>query len=330
VAIAGVHFITGFAFVVASFVMAAIERTKQLNRVLIHFYRWFPPFNFGEGLINLSKLDFEADFRGKAQNPFKWEVLGRPLLLMLLEAGFFLAVTIAIDRDVIRLVWSWLGGFWKRHVPRVPASYRHLASQIAPMVFEDAPSGRTSKPQEDADVAAERSRVESGAADDDIVLVKNLSKTYVISSQPPKLAVADLCLGIPPGQCFGFLGVNGAGKTTTLSILTGDQKPTSGTGFINGFSVLDQLPDVQRQIGYCPQFDPLLDLMTGREHLRMYARLKGVKEEGLEGSVVKLLDAVGLAKYADKVSGSYSGGNKRKLSLAIALVGEPRAIFLGE
>lgn len=310
--------------------MAAIERTKDLNRVLIHFYRWFPPFNFGEGLINLSKLDFEADFRGKTPNPFEWQVLGRPLVLLLLEAALFLAVTVAIERDVAQLVVATLARLWKRHVaPRVSAQYRHLASQIAPLAFEEA-AKRADVAAEDADVAAERSRIESGAADDDIVLVKNLRKVYTVSGQLPKIAVADLCLGIPSGQCFGFLGVNGAGKTTTLSVLTGDLKPTSGTAFITGFSVLNQLPDVQRQIGYCPQFDPLLDLMTGREHLRMYARLKGAREAGLERSVEKLLDAVGLSKYADKVSGSYSGGNKRKLSLAIALVGDPRAVFLGE
>lgn len=69
-------------------------------------------------------------------------------------------------------------------------------------------------------------------------------------------------------------GVNGAGKTTTMAMLTGDLKPTAGDAFVNGSSILLNLPAVQQQIGYCPQFDPLLDLMTGREHLRMFARLK--------------------------------------------------------
>jgi ABC-type multidrug transport system ATPase subunit len=80
------------------------------------------------------------------------------------------------------------------------------------------------------------------------------------------------------------------------------------------------LAAAQKQIGYCPQFDPLLDLMTGREHLRMYAILKGVPKGDVTEAVNTLVQAVGLQKYVDRVAGAYSGGNKRKLALAIALV----------
>lgn len=123
--------------------------------------------------------------------------------------------------------------------------------------------------------------------------------------------------------------MNGAGKTSTLSMLTGDIKPTSGDAFVNGYSVIADLPIVQKQIGYCPQFDPLLDLMTAREHLQMYAILKGVPEKAVNAAVDEMLEAVGLQKYADTVAGSYSGGNKRKLSLAIALVCRCSALVIG-
>jgi ABC-type multidrug transport system ATPase subunit len=103
-------------------------------------------------------------------------------------------------------------------------------------------------------------------------------------------------------------------------MLSGDIKPTSGDAFINGHSVLTDLHGVRKHIGYCPQFDPLLDLMTGREHLCMYARLKGVPKKMVNDIVDEVLIAVGLRKYADVVAGVYSGGNKRKLALAIALV----------
>lgn len=114
--------------------------------------------------------------------------------------------------------------------------------------------------------------------------------------------------------------MNGAGKTTTLSILSGDIKPTSGDAFITGSSVLTELAGAQKQMGYCPQFNPLLDLMTAREHLHMYASLKGVPEESVGEVVSELVEAVGLESHVDRVVGSYSGGNKRKLALAIALV----------
>ena len=105
-----------------------------------------------------------------------------------------------------------------------------------------------------------------------------------------------------------------------LSILSGDIRPTSGEAYINGHSVLQNLAAAQKQIGYCPQFDPLLDLMTVREHLHMYANLKGVPKEDVKEAVNILVEVVGLQKYVDRVAGAYSGGNKHKLVLAIALV----------
>jgi len=142
--------------------------------------------------------------------------------------------------------------------------------------------------------------------------------------------VKDLSLGIPAGECFGFLGVNGAGKTTTMSILTGDFPPTSGKATIHGFDVVTQLDKVRLEVGYCPQFDPLLDLMTSREHLTMFARLRGLPESRVPSIVNELLDRLGLKAFADQVTEGYSGGTKRKLSLGIALVGNPSVVFLDE
>lgn len=83
-------------------------------------------------------------------------------------------------------------------------------------------------------------------------------------------------------QCFGFLGVNGAGKTTTFKMLTGDTHVTSGDATVNTYSIIDQIRKVNQSIGYCPQFDALDDLLTGREHLKFYASLRGVPSEYLD------------------------------------------------
>lgn len=112
--------------------------------------------------------------------------------------------------------------------------------------------------------------------------------------------------------------------------MSGDTKPTSGDVFITGNSVLSKLPASQKQIGYCPQFNPLLDLMTAREHLHMYASLKGVPSQSVRKVVTDLVQAVGLEKYVDQLAGSYSGGNKRKLALCIAMIGDPAVLFLDE
>jgi ABC-type glutathione transport system ATPase component len=129
-----------------------------------------------------------------------------------------------------------------------------------------------------------------------------------------KHAVRGLSLAVPKGETFGFLGINGAGKTTTLSILTGDLLKTRGAALVNGADVGD--PSTQRSIGYCPQEDPLLDLMTGEETLLLFARLKGVgggDEKVLVRTARGLLKKVGLLKFKDEPCGGYSGGMKRKL-----------------
>eukprot|EP00002_Diphylleia_rotans_P008604 TRINITY_DN1856_c0_g1_i6.p1 TRINITY_DN1856_c0_g1~~TRINITY_DN1856_c0_g1_i6.p1 ORF type:complete len:270 (-),score=65.11 TRINITY_DN1856_c0_g1_i6:171-980(-) len=113
-------------------------------------------------------------------------------------------------------------------------------------------------------------------------------------------------------------------------MLSGDFRPTSGNVWLRGHSVLEDKMDVYKVISLCPQFDPLLDLMTGREHLRLFGKLKGIPDDKLEQVVKNMLVLLGLNEHADKLSFSYSGGNKRKLSLGIALLGDPKVIFLDE
>ena len=115
-----------------------------------------------------------------------------------------------------------------------------------------------------------------------------------------------------------------------MSILTGDFAPSSGDGFLNGSSVTTELGSVRRIVGYCPQFDPLLGYMTATETLVMFGRLKGVPEGVLTPLVTELIERVGLHDFKDCLCGGYSGGNKRKLSLAIALIGRPKVVFLDE
>ena len=145
-----------------------------------------------------------------------------------------------------------------------------------------------------------------------------------------RVAVDRLSLRIRRGERFGLLGVNGAGKSTTLKVLCGDHPPTAGSVTVCGHDVSANLRRVQRVLGYCPQFDPLLELMTGRETTRMYAALKGVPPRDVDAAAAAVLRGVGLAKFADAPCGTYSGGNKRKLSLAVALVGGPRVLLLDE
>uniref|UniRef100_A0A3Q3GMJ2 ATP-binding cassette, sub-family A (ABC1), member 3b n=1 Tax=Labrus bergylta TaxID=56723 RepID=A0A3Q3GMJ2_9LABR len=186
---------------------------------------------------------------------------------------------------------------------------------------------------EDRDVADERKRVwECQPMVESMVgsplVMQELSKVY--SSGQNLLAVDRLSLAVGKGECFGLLGFNGAGKTTTFKMLTGDETVTSGDAFIDGYSILRDIKKVQQRIGYCPQFDAVLDHMTGRETLCMYARLRGIPERYVSGCVENVLRSLLLEPHADKLVRSYSGGNKRKLSAGMALIGGPPVIFLDE
>uniref|UniRef100_A0AAZ3NUA3 ABC transporter domain-containing protein n=1 Tax=Oncorhynchus tshawytscha TaxID=74940 RepID=A0AAZ3NUA3_ONCTS len=159
---------------------------------------------------------------------------------------------------------------------------------------------------EDEDVAAERERIYNGGNKSDI------------------LQIRDLC------KCFGLLGVNGAGKTTTFKMLTGDTDVSSGEATVSGYSILSDMLDVHQNMGYCPQFDAIDDLLTGREHLYLYARLRGVPESDISRVADWGIQKLGLSEYAGRCAGTYSGGNKRKLSTAIAMIGCPALVLLDE
>uniref|UniRef100_A0A673NG98 ATP-binding cassette sub-family A member 3-like n=1 Tax=Sinocyclocheilus rhinocerous TaxID=307959 RepID=A0A673NG98_9TELE len=193
--------------------------------------------------------------------------------------------------------------------------------------------GEESLQPEDRDVAEERKRVlECQPVVESMVgsplILQELSKVY--SGWQSLLAVDRLSLAIGKGECFGLLGFNGAGKTTTFKMLTGDESITSGDAFIDGYSILQDVKKVQQRIGYCPQFDAVLDHMTGRETLSMYARLRGIPEKYVTACVENVLRSLLLEPHADKLVRSFSGGNKRKLSAGMALIGGPPVIFLDE
>uniref|UniRef100_A0A5F8GYL7 ABC transporter domain-containing protein n=1 Tax=Monodelphis domestica TaxID=13616 RepID=A0A5F8GYL7_MONDO len=146
----------------------------------------------------------------------------------------------------------------------------------------------------------------------------------------PVLAVNNISLAIMRGECFGLLGFNGAGKSTTFKMLTGDETISSGNAYFSGVSISSQIRTVQRRISYCPQLDALLDYMTGRELMYMYARLWGIPENHIKHYVKNMLKALLLESNADKLIRNLSGGNKRKLSTCISLIGRPSVVFLDE
>ncbi|XP_004559443.1 phospholipid-transporting ATPase ABCA3 [Maylandia zebra] len=238
--------------------------------------------------------------------------VGRFLVAFSVQGVVFIILLFVIELQCIHTLWRLFTSLFRRS-KKVP-----MATALLP---------------EDRDVADERKRVlECQPIIESMVgsplILQELSKVY--SSGESLLAVDRLSLAVGKGECFGLLGFNGAGKTTTFKMLTGDESVTSGDAFIDGYSIRRDIKKVQQRIGYCPQFDAVLDHMTGRETLSMYARLRGIPEKYVSGCVENVLRSLLLEPHADKLVRSYSGGNKRKLSAGMALIGGPPVIFLDE
>eukprot|EP01029_Cantina_marsupialis_P023808 TRINITY_DN5_c0_g1_i2.p1 TRINITY_DN5_c0_g1~~TRINITY_DN5_c0_g1_i2.p1 ORF type:complete len:1881 (-),score=659.99 TRINITY_DN5_c0_g1_i2:186-5828(-) len=143
-------------------------------------------------------------------------------------------------------------------------------------------------------------------------------------------AVKELSLNMKMGETFCLLGHNGAGKTTTINVLTGVHKPTFGHAFVLGHSVQDEIGSIQRLMGICPQHDILFEELSGADHIKFWARFKGMDRSKLKAEVERSLTSVSLFADAKQAAGKYSGGMQRRLSVAISTLGSPGVIFLDE
>ena len=143
-------------------------------------------------------------------------------------------------------------------------------------------------------------------------------------------AVNGIDLAVSPGEIYGFLGPNGAGKSTTVLMLTTLLPPTSGRAAVGGYDIVRQGAQVRATIGAALQEAALDAILTGREHLILQATLQGLPGAERRRRAQELLERVGLTEAADRRVGGYSGGMKRRLDLALALVHSPRILFLDE
>ncbi|XP_065696922.1 glucosylceramide transporter ABCA12 [Patagioenas fasciata] len=296
---------------------ATDQGLRDLAENLRHAFLLFPQFCFGYGLIELSQDQallgflkaYGVDYPDKT---FELDKTTSKLFAMFIQGTVFFAIRLAVQDRMIQRVWNNILEFLFDRV--------HGKTSLLPPVAE-----------EDGDVQAERNRVESGKADFDVVQLQNLTKIYHL---PYKriMAVKNISLGIPAGECFGLLGVNGAGKTTIFKMLTGDIGASSGRLRVQDHSgSLNDISEAHWSLfGYCPQEDALDDLLTVEEHMYYYARVHGIPERDIKGVVLQLLHRLNLMAYKDRVTSMCSYGTNRKLSTALALIGNPSILLLDE
>ncbi|XAR65460.1 Sulfate-transporting ATPase [Bertholletia excelsa] len=296
----------------------------------------YPGFSLYRGLYEFSQYAFNGNYMGT--DGMRWKDLSSSnngmkdvLIIMFVEWLVILFVAYYMDqvvssgsgiaRSPLFFPQSFLKKPFSSRVSRKPSLRRQGSKVFVQM--------------EKQDVAKRREKVEQLLLESTshAIICDNLKKVYPRrDGNPEKLAVRGLSLAVPQGECLGMLGPNGAGKTSFINMMIGLIKPSSGAAYVNGLEIRTQMDKIYTSMGVCPQHDLLWETLTGREHLLFYGRLKNLKGAALTQAVEESLKSVNLfyGGVADKQARKYSGGMKRRLSVAISLIGDPKVVYMDE
>ncbi|CAD8078681.1 unnamed protein product [Paramecium primaurelia] len=300
------HLVVGSIISLVVYILRLIKSTRDIAKILQWIFRFIPSFSFAYGIVNsCSKATYKVlEGWTETKSTYDIEVAGADLIFLAFTGVLYIILVFIIEYFEDNGQLQKLGSS-EQSIPYIP------------------------KPIDD-DVAKENQLCETYQPNEKAILVKKLRKVFMLGAGKHKVAVDQVSFAIDQGEVFGLLGVNGAGKTTTFKILSGELKPTFGEAYIAGKSVIDDLEAARVNIGYCPQFDALLDNLTVREHIELFSDIKGIPYFKKEDLVEKKLSEMDLKRFENIQAGQLSGGNKRKLSVAIAMIGNPPIVFLDE
>ncbi|KAL3194802.1 hypothetical protein MRX96_045927, partial [Rhipicephalus microplus] len=331
--------------------------------VALNLLRLLPSFSYSRGMMKIIQLARENDIcqngglqlEGRCQtkevkgrlslmqccmhkdSPDPSEYMIRPLDVNTYSA-FYEFVTLSVEGLAAFVLLLCLES-WIRKQDRALSALDSSAYEEGAVSLQ-RPSGAVAKnlvvdgkKDEDTDVALENKLVKAlvnsqapVSTSRPFVIVNRLFKAYGYIECNPVLQ--GLTFTVRIGECFGLLGVNGAGKTTTFRVLTGEILPNYGDAIIANFSIVHDRKNCWHYMGYCPQRDGLLDMLTGMETVLLFGRLRGIPITN--DYLSALLNIFRLQEIADYLVGTYSAGNRRKLSMCISMIGLPRIVLLDE
>ncbi|KAG6404043.1 hypothetical protein SASPL_136279 [Salvia splendens] len=291
----------------------------------------YPGFALYRGLYEFSQYSFAGNYMGT--DGMRWKDLndsknGMSEVMIIIAVEWLIVLGVAYYVDQVFSSGRDPLFFFRRHQKNLSSSFRKPSLQRqGSKVFVQI---------EKQDVEEEREKVEQlllESSTTHAIISHNLKKIYPgRDGNPEKFAVRNLSLALSQGECFGMLGPNGAGKTSFINMMIGLTKPTSGSAYVQGLDILTDMNRIYTSMGVCPQHDLLWGTLTGREHLLFYGRLKNLKGDSLLNAVEESLKSVNLfyGGVADKQARKYSGGMKRRLSVAISLIGDPKVVYMDE
>uniref|UniRef100_G3U398 ABC transporter domain-containing protein n=1 Tax=Loxodonta africana TaxID=9785 RepID=G3U398_LOXAF len=326
------NFLTG----ISSFLLVYMIDTNMIdlgrfNQILVSTSFLFPTHNLGKSIsgfydnfrtqrycaasssedCNMNNITYEENYYG-----FEGHGIGKYVTAMIVTGFLFLILLFIIEINLLtfRSLYSNL-------------LYCHFLKKRKMVQVSD----RSSLVPDDYDVMDEQDKVlecppGNLSSLNSPLILKELLKIYF--QWVPVVAVNRLTLAVHKGECFGLLGFSGAGKSSIFKMLTGDETITSGEVIFDDKNISKNIQKIRQRISYCPQYDPLLEHLTGYEMLALHARLWGVSEHYIPDYVKNMLSALFLGAFGDKLIKNFSSGAKRKLSTGIALLGKPDVIFL--
>ncbi|KAI3974176.1 hypothetical protein MKX01_033427 [Papaver californicum] len=320
---------------VATFVFKSLFESTSFSRGWITILEMFPAFSLYRGIYEFEDYSKRTSYVGYAVK-MSWKDVndgenGMREVFLLMIVEWFIMLIVAYYLDQVVSAGSGVRKhplFFLKKSKKPSASYQQPTSQTQ--------QSNIHVQLEKPDVFQEREKVKELMLKNDrthSIICDTLKKVYPSKDgNPEKVAVRGLSLALDRGECFGMLGPNGAGKTSFISMMIGLTKPTSGMALVSGLDIATEMDEIYSSMGVCPQHDLLWECLTAREHLLFYGRLKNLKNSALTVAVEESLKSVYLfhGGVADKQAQTYSGGMKRRLSVAISLIGDPKIVYMDE
>ncbi|KAM3751470.1 hypothetical protein ACB098_04G111800 [Castanea mollissima] len=295
-----------------------LVETTSFPKFWIVVMELYPGFSLYCFLLEFAQIQNTSGIEWRDLND-STKGMSQVLIIMLVEWFAVFIISYYIDQIKSRICgkspWSFSQNYWKK--PSFQSEESNVQIQM-----------------EEPEVRHEREKVEQLLLQQDksnAVICYNLKKVYPAKNgNPEKLAVRNLSLALPLGECFGMIGLNDSGKTTFINMVTGLTTPTPGKAFIHGLDIRTQMDQMYTSMGICLQHDLLWETLTGREHLLFYGRFTKLRGRPLTQAVEECLKTANpsYGKVSDKQVGKYSKGMKRRLSVAIALIGDPKMKFM--
>ncbi|XP_046971050.1 uncharacterized protein LOC124538088 [Vanessa cardui] len=311
------------------------DATDHARWVLHKILLLSPQFALGDGLLEIAKNTIQAQVllqfgMDTYRDPLTQNVVGYHYIALVLVGTALFMINLAIEYDYFDVIIVRLrsqssyseDSLWGQSVPaEVSAEEQRVTDALQSLRLRTIGNINAGYVDSDGSLTLKKAQP-TPRAPHDVCATRRLRRQY-----GPRVALHALSLGIPAGQCTALLGENGAGKSTTFSMLTGEVRPTSGNIYLLGRKV-NKRDLSQGLISYCPQSDAIDPLMTVKETLVFYCRLRGIEDR--EEVIRRTIELFELTRYTHVRSGALSGGNKRKLCTAIAFMARTPLVLLDE